>query len=146
MNSHFVSRAFFILALLGLFAASSETQASSQKGGARLIIQRTPNFGTNLFVRLTIDGKKVADIPRNQHYGGTITAGRHVLTVRAMPNAASRRPTSMRLTVRSGQVYIFTAMWEHDHIVLRRSNTYSPTTAVGATPKGKDRHWWERKK
>jgi hypothetical protein len=132
MNNKLITRTFFILQLLcAILVGSGEARASSSKG-ARLIIQRTPNFGTNLIVQLSIDGKRVADIPRNQHYGGTISAGRHVLTVLAMPNAESRRPTSMRVTVRSGELYIFTAMWERDQLVLRRSTTYSPTTAVPA--------------
>ena len=126
-----MKRILFILPLL-IFVASSETQASSSSKGARLIIQRAPNFGNDLFVRLSIDGKRVADIPRNQHYGGVVSAGRHVLTVLAMPNTESRRPTAMRLTVRSGEIYIFTAGWQSDELVLRRSTSYSPTTAVPA--------------
>jgi hypothetical protein len=109
-----------------------EIQASSRPGVARLIIQRAPNFGTNLFVRLSIDGKKVADIPWNQHYGGTIPAGRHVLSVLALPNTQSRRPTSMRVTVQSGRAYVFTATWQQDRLVLKPSSSYSPTTAVPA--------------
>src|SRR5437773_7079105 len=60
----------------------------------RVIVQRAPNFGTDLSIRLLIDGKKVAEIPRNQHYGGVLTAGRHVVTALALPNTQSRRPTS----------------------------------------------------
>jgi hypothetical protein len=150
MRRNFVRPIICIAVLLYTISlAMGETNANrinSSSRGARLIVQRAPNFGTNLIVQLSIDGKRVADIPRNQHYGGIISAGHHLLTVRAMPNTQARRPTSMRLTVRSGQVYIFTAMWEHDHLVLRRSNTYSPTRAVGTNPlKGKDRHWWEWK-
>lgn len=131
MDNYFRSRAFFLLVLLGgMFG--SEVQASTSKGSARIIVQRAPNFGTNLFVRLSIDGKKVADIPWNQHYGGSIPAGRHVLSVLALPNTASRRPTSMRLTVQSGRVYIFTAAWQQDRLVLKPSSSYSPTTAVPA--------------
>jgi hypothetical protein len=131
MNNHCWGRVFFFLVLLGAMFGG-EVQASTPKGGARLIVQRAPNFGTNLFVRLSIDGKRVADIPWNQHYGGTISAGRHVLSVLALPNTASRRPTSMRLTVKSGRAYVFTATWQQDRLVLQPSDTYSPTTAVPA--------------
>ncbi len=132
MNRSFLGRNFFILALFcAMFAASSEAQAASSRHEvARLIVQRAPNFGNKIFVRLSIDGKKVADIPWNQHYGGTLSAGRHVLTVLALPNTQSRRPTSMPLTVRSGRAYIFTATWQQDRHVLKSSDTYSPTTAV----------------
>jgi len=94
----------------------------------RLIVQRAPNFGTDLSIRLSIDGKKVSNIPRNQHYGGVLAAGRHVVTVLALPNTQSRRPTSIALTVKAGKVYIFTATWEGDRLLLRPSDYYSPTT------------------
>src|ERR1700676_1614805 len=141
MNNNF--RIFWILALVCTIAVpAAEIQASSRVATAspspgehptaRLIVQRTPNFGTNLVVRLSIDGTRVANIPRNQHYGGFLSAGHHVLTVLALPNTESRRPTSMRLTVQSGHVYIFTASWDSDRLVLRPSTSYSPTTRVNA--------------
>jgi hypothetical protein len=139
MNNN--SRILWILALVcTITVPAAEIQASSRAataspspGGhrsARLIVQRAPNFGTDLVVRLSIDGTRVADIPRNRHYGGFLSVGHHVLTVLALPNTESRRPTSMRLTVQSGHVYIFTATWDSDRLVLRPSNSYSPTTRV----------------
>src|SRR6202048_1850714 len=113
-----MTRTFFILPLL-IFVASSETQASSSSSkGARVIVQRAPNFGSDLFIRLSIDGKRVADIPRNQHYGGVLAAGRHLLPALALPNTQSRRPTSIGVTIKSGKVYIFTATWEGDRLIL----------------------------
>jgi hypothetical protein len=100
---------------------------------ARLIVQRAPNFGSDLFIRLLIDGRQVANIPRNQHYGGFISAGRHTVTALALPNTEARRPMSIRLTVKAGQVYIFTASWDADRLVLVPSNYYMPTTRVGET-------------
>jgi hypothetical protein len=94
----------------------------------RLIVQRAPNFGTDLSIRLLIDGKRAGDIPRNQHYGGVLAAGRHVVTALALPNTQSRRPTSISVTIKSGKVYIFTAAWEGDRLILRPSTFYMPTT------------------
>lgn len=104
--------------------------ATPSKPGARLIVQRAPNFGTHLVVRLTIDGKRVANIPWNQHYGGIISAGHHTLTALSIPNTESRRPTSIRITVKPGRSYVFTAGWDRDRLILRESTTYSPTPAV----------------
>jgi len=94
----------------------------------RVIVQRARDFGSFLSIRLLIDGKRAADIPRNQHYGGVLKAGRHVLSALALPNTESRRPTSIALMVKSGQVYIFTATWDADRLVLKPSNFYTPTT------------------
>src|SRR5258708_5903045 len=111
-------------------ATPTPTPSTSGHPTGRLIVQRAPNFGTDLSIRLLIDGKKVGDIPRNQHYGGVLTAGRHVVTALALPNTQSRRPTSISVTIKSHQVYIFTATWEGDRLILRPSNFYMPTTRV----------------
>ena len=122
--------------LVPVSAIQARTRASStptpspipsSKGG-RLIIQRAPNFGSDISIRVSIDGKKVANIPRNQHYGGVLAAGRHVVTLLALPNVQSRQPTSMALNMKAGKVYIFTAAWESDRLVLRPSTFYMPST------------------
>ena len=112
-----------------LFGKPRPTPAPVPSGKVgRLIVQRAPNFGSDLFIRLSIDGKRAANIPRNQHYGGILAAGRHRLTAIALPNTQSRRPTSIAVTIKPGKVYIFTAAWEGDRLILRPSNFYMPTT------------------
>jgi hypothetical protein len=108
--------------------ASVSTLASSSHKGGRLIVQRAPNFGTDLVVHLSIDGKDVANIQRDHRYDGFVSAGRHVLTVLAVPNSQFRPPTSTRLTVQPGRTYAFTAVWESDRVVLRRSSLFSDAT------------------
>jgi hypothetical protein len=90
-----------------------------------LIVQRSPNFGTNLVVDLWIDGREVANIERDRHYDGFVSAGHHVSTVLAVPNSEFRQPTSIDLTVQPGRTYLFTAAWESDHVVLYRSTSFS---------------------
>jgi hypothetical protein len=128
-----VSRHSFFLILAfacAIFVSGTQTQARDSRAGGRLIVQRVPNFGTNLVAQLSIDGRKVADIPRDQHYEGFVSAGHHMLTIQALPNTELRRLTSMGLTVRSGRTYIFTATWESDRLVLRRSASASDTSQV----------------
>jgi len=133
MNSRYdsTSRIFLILVLACAFCVSgAETEARTSHTGTRLIVQRAPNFGTEVVVHLSIDGKKVAEIQRDHRYEGFVSAGRHVLTVLPMPNIELRRPTSLRVTLRSGRTYIFTATWEPDRgVVLRRA-----TSSVEAAP------------
>jgi hypothetical protein len=124
------SRILVILAFACVFlAGGSETEARINHKGAHLIVQRAPNVGTELAVRLSIDGRSVADIQRDHRYDGFVSGGGHVLSVVPMPNVDVRRPTSVRVSVRSGRTYVFTAGWEADHLVLRRS-----TTAIEAAP------------
>jgi hypothetical protein len=102
--------------------------AKNAHATSRLIVQRAPNFGSDLSIRLLVDGKKVASIPRNQHYGGVLVPGRHTVTAIALPNTESRRPTSIALNMKAAKVYIFTAAWIGDRLVLQPSEYYMPTT------------------
>ena len=83
---------------------SAET-AVAQEGG-RLIVLRAPNFGWNLALNLKIDGRTAANIVQGRRYDDFVPAGRHMLTVSAVPNY---QPTSSVLNVQPGQTYIFTA-------------------------------------
>jgi hypothetical protein len=54
-----------------------------------------------------------------------IPAGRHVLTITAAPNIVLPYPSSITVNVRSGGRYVFTALWDSDHVYLRPT-TFSP--------------------
>jgi hypothetical protein len=100
---------------------SAET-AVAQPGG-RLIVLRAPSFGWNLAVNLKIDGRTAANLVRGRSYDEFVPAGRHMLTVSAVPNY---QPTSTVLIVEDGQTYVFTA--------TRRQNTDSVVLVPSALP------------
>jgi hypothetical protein len=134
------SRLFLILAFAcAFFVCGTETQARSSDKGARLIVQRAPNFGNEIAVDLSIDGKRVAYIQRDHRYDGFVSAGRHVLTVLPMPNVDLRRPTSLRVTVRPGRTYIFTAGWEPDRGVVLGRATFAINAMPAPSPKAPTR-------
>src|SRR5437870_7766983 len=101
---------------------SAET-AVAQPGG-RLIVLRAANFGWNLALNLKIDGRTAANIVQGRRYDDFVPAGRHMLTVSAVPNY---QPTSAVLNVQRGQTYIFTAT---------RQNTDSVVLVPSALPPG----------
>ena len=124
MNSrhNFTSRICLVLAFACVFLmGGTATEARTSHEGARLIVQRAPNVGTEVVVHLSIDDREVADIQRDHRYDVFLSAGRHVLSVVALPNIESRRPTVLRVTLGSGRTYVFTATWDMDRLVLRRS-------------------------
>ena len=93
---------------------SAET-AVAQAGG-RLIVLRAPNFGWNMALNLKIDGRVAANIVQGGRYDQFVPAGRHMLTVSAVPNY---QPTSTVLNVQHGQTYVFTATRQNtDRVVL----------------------------
>ena len=106
------------------FSAMSFANAAAHPGG-RLIVIRVANFGWNLAANLKIDGQSVGNIVQGRRYDHHIPAGPHVLTVSVVPNLQSSQPTSITLNVRPGATYIFTALWDSDHVFLRPT-TLSP--------------------
>jgi hypothetical protein len=116
ISRFFVTVVFLSAVLLGNAAAHP---------GGRLIVIRAANFGWNLAANLQIDRRTVANIVQGRRYDHGIPAGRHVLTVSAVPNIELRQPTSIAVNVRPGGTYIFTALWDSDRVYLRQT-TLSP--------------------
>ena len=117
----YVSRVVLILFFL---SAVSLANAAAYPSG-RLIVMRVANFGWNLSANLKVDGQTVGNIVQGRRYDHRIPAGPHVLTVSVVPNVQSSQPTSITLNVRPGGTYIFTALWDSDHVYLRPT-TLSP--------------------
>jgi hypothetical protein len=113
----------FLLSLILFSTVSVSTDAA--KPGGRLIVIRVANFGSNVAANLKIDGQTVANIVQGRRYDHRVSAGRHVLTVSAVPNVELRQPTSITVNVRPGGTYIFTALWDSDRVYLQPT-TLSP--------------------
>jgi hypothetical protein len=120
MKPRYTSAAQAFLSLVFVCVISTGTAAAPS--GGRLIVLRSPNFGWNLALNLQIDGKMAANLVQGRRYDHSIPAGRHVLTVSAVPSYNSYAPTSTVLNVRPGQTYVFTAVWrDTDAVVLTPS-------------------------
>src|SRR5256885_14547924 len=114
------SAGIFLVLTFGCAISFSETQArtparpsptpsNSGHPTGRLIVQRAPNFGSELFIRLSIDGKRAADIPRNQHYGGARGGGCPAGAAAGVPDTHSRRPPPVRAALKKREGGIFLA-------------------------------------
>jgi hypothetical protein len=107
-----------LLLILIFFFGIPHGNAAPSPGG-RLIVIRVANFGWNLAANLKVDGQTVANIVQGRRYDQFIPAGRHVLTISAVPNVDLRQSTSITVNVRRGGTYIFTAIWDYDRVYLR---------------------------
>src|SRR5438094_9275196 len=128
MNSRFtlVVR-FFSLVVAGfsICISNQPAQASNPQTG-RLIVQRSPAFGSRTYLQLWIDGSKVANIGPRHRCDESIPAGHHVLAVNYTPRTR-HQPTSMRLTVRPGETSAFTAIRDPNQgVICVRSNRIPP--------------------
>jgi hypothetical protein len=128
MNSRFtffVRFFFLVVAGFSICISSQPAQASKPQTG-RLVVQRSPTFGSKTYLQLWIDGNKVANIGPGQRYDKSIPAGHHVLAVNYTPRTR-HQPTSMRITVRPGETYAFTAIRDSiQGVRLRQSNRILP--------------------
>jgi hypothetical protein len=117
----YITRFFLILIFL---SAVSVANAATKPSG-RLVVIRVANFGWNVAANLKIDGRTVANIVQGRKYDRPIPAGRHVLTISAVPNVIMGESSSITVNVRPGGTYIFTAMWDSYHVYLQPT-TLSP--------------------
>src|SRR5207249_12035804 len=83
-----------------------------------VLIYRVANFGSNLSLVVSVDGKDVGSYTEGRNYSGYLPAGQHTLTVRAEPTDPNRRPGRKTLTAVAGQTYVYTAAWSGGRLVL----------------------------
>jgi len=115
----------FSLACACLIAVGCATQPGAATApppnAGHLIITRVANFGSNLSLVVSVDGKDVGSFSEGRNYDGYLPAGQHVLTVRVDPNPGGTRPRRKTLTVIAGQTYSYTAAWSGGNLVLVRN-------------------------
>ena len=112
------------LACAGLIftgCATNQATAPIPANSGHLIITRVANFGVNLGLVVSVDGKDVGTFSEGRSYSGYLSAGQHVITVRADPRQPGARPGRKTLTVQAGQTYSFTAAWSGGNLVLVRN-------------------------
>jgi hypothetical protein len=95
--------------------------APAPANSGRLIVTRVANFGTDLALVLSVDGKDVGSFTEGAQYSGYLSAGQHVLTARVDPNRVGTRPGKKTVTVQAGQTYSYTAAWSGGNLVLVRN-------------------------
>jgi hypothetical protein len=115
------------LACAGMILIGCET---TQPGGAsaqapansgHLLVNRVANFGTDLSLVLSVDGKDVGSFTEGRSYDGYVAPGQHVLIARVDPNRTGTPPARTTLTVQAGQTYSYTAAWSGGNLVLVRN-------------------------
>ena len=86
-----------------------------------LIVTRVANFGADLGLVLSVDGKDVGSFTEGAQYSGYLSAGQHTITARVDPNMTGARPARKTLNVKAGQTYSFTAGLSGGNMTLVRN-------------------------
>jgi hypothetical protein len=113
-----------LVASICVFAAASSinaqeiiTNTRSEHSGdtARLIVNRSANFGINESINLFVDGIQIAVLGYNQSYDAPLTPGKHTLYISTAPETYPEgTPKRLAVTAKSGKTYTFTAVWRDD--------------------------------
>jgi hypothetical protein len=106
-----------------IFAGCTANQAGlgtapAPANSGHLIVTRVANFGADLGLVLSIDGKDVGSFTEGAQYSGYLSAGQHVITARVDPNRTGAGPGKKTVTVQAGQTYSYTAAWSGGNLVL----------------------------
>jgi hypothetical protein len=114
------------LACAGLVLNACETTGPgaatvAPPNSGHVLIYRVANFGTDLSLVVSVDGKDVGSFTEGQNYDAYLPAGQHQLAVRVDPNRTGVRPGRKTLTVQAGQTYSFTAAWSGGNMRLVRN-------------------------
>ena len=105
--------------------ATNQANAPIPPNSGHLLINRVANFGSDLSLVLSIDGKDVGSFTEGRNYSGYLPAGQHVIVARADPFQAGKRPGRKTITVIAGQTYSYTAAWSGGNLVLVRNQGQS---------------------
>ncbi|MEO7166887.1 MAG: hypothetical protein ABI787_08110 [Spartobacteria bacterium] len=119
-----LSHALLIAGLVcGLFAipvqagaGSAEIRRQSLYAGAdsQIVIKRAPNFGNQSNISLFIDGTRVSTLGYGRSYTGTLSAGRHLVTMMQTPHLNDAYPYSQHwIRLVPGQTSVYTAIWRN---------------------------------
>ena len=109
------------LACAGLIAACAANQAGAAPNSGHLVIDRVANFGADLGLVVSIDGKDVGTFSEGRNYSGDLPAGQHTIIVRVDPNRTDAKPAQVKLNVVAGQTYSYTAGWSGQDMALTRN-------------------------
>jgi len=89
--------------------ATNQATAPIPANSGHLLINRVANFGSDLSLVVSVDGKNVGSFTEGRNYSGYLSAGQHVITARVDPNPGGTGPARKTLNVKAGQTYSFTA-------------------------------------
>src|SRR5215471_1105424 len=123
---HIFSLACACLILVGCETTQqSAATAPPPPNSARLHVDRVANFGSDLVLLLSVDGKDVGNFTEGNSYNGYLSPGQHTITARVSPNETGISPAQKTLNVKAGQTYSYTAAPSQTRMTLVKNQGQS---------------------
>jgi hypothetical protein len=104
--------------MVGIFLLTQSLKADApiqtgSAGSARVIVNRSADFGGDESINLAVDGVQVAVLGINQSYDAALPPGKHVLSISTNPKTYGQdSPSQISVNAESGKTYTFTAVWD----------------------------------
>ena len=118
---HMLSLACACLIAVGCTTNQPGAATAPPPNSGHVLIYRVANFGEDLALVVSVDGKDVGSFTEGGNYSGYLPAGQHVITARVDPNQTGAQPGRKTLIVKAGQTYSYTAGWSGGNVVLVRN-------------------------
>jgi hypothetical protein len=132
MKKYYSIICILTLACIGMALVSCETTQSGAAAAAppppnsaRLLVNRVANFGSNLSLVLSVDGKDVGSFTEGNGYSGYLSPGQHTIVARVDPNQGGVPPARKTLNVKAGETYSFTAGMSGGNMTLVKNQGQS---------------------
>jgi len=109
------------LACAGLIAVCAANQAAAAPNSGHLLIDRVANFGSDLGLVVSIDGKDVGSFSEGRKCSRDLPAGEHTIIVRVDPNLNDAKPAEIKLNVVAGETYSYTAGFAGQDMALTKN-------------------------
>ena len=110
------------------FAATSQAESKkpaapqSNEGESTFTVNRKPSVGSGIDVRLLVDGKSVRTLMKGSRYKGTLSPGKHVISVMPVPNTSSQQQDKVEFTAEKGHNYSFSVAYDKSGRLVLQKN------------------------
>src|SRR4029077_2092747 len=112
MKKHYlIPQLVLVCAALALVHFARPALAQENSGG-HLLIARVANFGSDLYLVVSVDGKQVGRVGDGSSYDGWLTPGQHTVSASVDPNRDMVKPVQVNVTAKAGETYSYTAVWQ----------------------------------
>ena len=99
----------------------SDTPAQNSSDMAQIVVVRTPSVGSGIAAAISVDGKDVVNLTKGKSYRGSLSAGKHVISVTPHPNLSGQQPNKTEFTAEKGRTYSFSVSSKSGNVVLLKN-------------------------